>query len=125
VDQWFGGGADLTPYYPHLADVQHFHRVWKEVCDAHPLADYGRFKQHCDDYFYIPHRGEARGVGGIFYDYLRDDPEGAFFFSREVGRAFLNSYLPIAERHADAPWTEAERRWQEIRRGRYAEFNLV
>jgi len=125
-DQWFGGGADLTPYYPRLEDAQHFHRVWKEVCDRHDdVADYAAFKQECDDYFYLDHRNEARGVGGIFYDYLRDDPEGTFFFSREAGRAFLRSYMPIVERRKDEEWGERERTHQLIRRGRYVEFNLV
>ena len=125
-DQWFGGGADLTPYYPYLEDVQHFHRVWKEVCDRHSdVADYDAFKKECDDYFYLPHRSEARGVGGIFYDYLRDDPEGTFFFSREAGRSFLRSYLPIVERRKDEEWGERERDYQLVRRGRYVEFNLV
>ena len=124
-DQWFGGGADLTPYYPRLEDAQHFHRVWKEVCDGHDSADYPAFKQECDDYFYLDHRNEARGVGGIFYDYLRDDPEGTFFFSREAGRAFLRSYMPIVERRKDEDWGEREREYQLIRRGRYVEFNLV
>ncbi|PSQ68577.1 MAG: coproporphyrinogen III oxidase [Bacteroidetes bacterium QH_1_64_81] len=75
VDQWFGGGADLTPYYPRLDDTKHFHRVWKDVCDRHDVADYDAFKEACDEYFYLDHRSEARGVGGIFYDYLREDPE--------------------------------------------------
>ena len=125
-DQWFGGGADLTPYYPRLQDAQHFHRVWKRVCDRHDeVADYDQFKAECDEYFYLDHRNEARGVGGIFYDYLRDDPEGTFFFTREAGRAFLQSYLPIVERRRDAEWGERERRFQQLRRGRYVEFNLV
>jgi len=124
-DQWFGGGADLTPYYPRLEDAQHFHRVWKDVCDAHDVADYAAFKQECDEYFYLDHRNEARGVGGIFYDYLRDDPEGTFFFSREAGRAFLRSYMPIVERRKEEDWGEREREYQLIRRGRYVEFNLV
>jgi len=125
VDQWFGGGADLTPCYPFLEDARHFHRVWKEVCDRHPVADYEVFKQRCDEYFYLPHRGETRGVSGIFYDYLRDDPEGTFLFSRDAGRAFLRSYLPIVERRKDIPYGERERTFQEIRRGRYVEFNLL
>ena len=124
-DQWFGGGADLTPYYPRLGDAQHFHRVWKAVCDAHDVADYAAFKEECDDYFYLPHRKEARGVGGIFYDYLRDDPEGTFFFSREAGRAFLRSYVPIVERRRAIPYGERERHFQTVRRGRYVEFNLL
>lgn len=124
-DQWFGGGADLTPYYPRLNDTQHFHRVWKEVCGSHEVADYPTFKQECDEYFYLPHRSEARGVGGIFYDYLRDDPEGTFYFTREAGRAFLRSYVPIVKRRRDEPYGEREKAYQRIRRGRYVEFNLV
>lgn len=125
-DQWFGGGADLTPYYPTLQDAQHFHRVWKAVCDRHPkVADYADFKQRCDDYFYLPHRNEARGVGGIFYDYLREDPEATFAFSQDAGRAFLEAYVPLVERHRDTAYGEAERRYQALRRGRYAEFNLA
>ncbi|HEX7069618.1 MAG TPA: oxygen-dependent coproporphyrinogen oxidase [Rhodothermales bacterium] len=125
VDAWFGGGADLTPYYPHLEDVLHFHQVWKDVCDRHPVADYPRFKQACDEYFYLPHRNETRGVGGIFYDYMRDDPESAFYFSRDAGRSFLAAYLPIVQRRLDLPYGQREIDFQEIRRGRYAEFNLV
>ncbi len=124
-DQWFGGGADLTPYYPHLEDVQHFHRVWKEVCDEHDVVEYEALKKECDEYFYLDHRDEARGVGGIFYDYLREDPEGTFFFTREAGRAFLRSYMPIVDRRRNTEWEERERRFQLIRRGRYVEFNLV
>lgn len=125
-DQWFGGGADLTPYYPRLEDVKHFHRVWKRVCDRHNgVADYDAFKDNCDEYFFLPHRDEARGVGGIFYDYLREDPEGTFFFSRQAGRTFLQSYLPIVERRKNAEWGERERRFQLVRRGRYVEFNLL
>lgn len=125
VDAWFGGGADLTPYYPHLEDVQHFHRVWKEICDRHSVADYARFKEACDDYFFLPHRDEARGVGGIFYDYMREDPESCFFFSRDAGRNFLEAYLPIVRRRLEEPYGAREMEYQEIRRGRYAEFNLV
>jgi coproporphyrinogen III oxidase len=124
-DQWFGGGADLTPYYPERADAEHFHRVWKEVCDEHPVADYRAFKQQCDSYFFLPHRDETRGVGGIFFDYLRDDPEGTFLFVRQAGRAFLSSYVPLVERHKDRPYGERERDFQAHRRGRYAEFNLA
>ncbi|HET6568594.1 MAG TPA: oxygen-dependent coproporphyrinogen oxidase [Rhodothermales bacterium] len=125
-DQWFGGGADLTPTYPFLEDAQHFHAVWKEVCDHHPeIADYADFKRRCDTYFYLPHRGETRGVGGIFYDYLRGDPEATFFFAREAGRAFLRSYVQIVERRRATPYGARERTFQEIRRGRYAEFNLL
>jgi coproporphyrinogen III oxidase len=125
-DQWFGGGADLTPCYPVLDDVRHFHRVWKDVCDRHPgVADYARFKRQCDDYFFLPHRGEARGVGGIFYDYLRTDPEGTFLFMRDAGRAFVKAYVPIVERRKGQAYGAAEQAYQELRRGRYVEFNLL
>ena len=124
--QWFGGGADLTPYYPYREDVIHFHRVWKVVCLRHPaVADYGRFKKWCDDYFYLPHRGEARGVGGIFFDYLEGDREKLLAFVEDCGHAFLDAYLPIARRRKDEPYGESERRFQEFRRGRYVEFNLL
>lgn len=126
ADQWFGGGADLTPYYPTLADAQHFHAVWKAVCDRFPeVADYAAFKKACDDYFFLPHRGETRGVGGIFYDYLRHDPEAAFLFTREAGRAFLSSYVPIVEGGRALPWGAREAAYHALRRGRYAEFNLA
>lgn len=125
-DQWFGGGADLTPYYPTLEDARSFHRVWKEVCDAHPeVASYDDFKRQCDEYFYLPHREEARGVGGLFFDYLRDRPEETFAFVREAGEAFLDAYLPIVERHAGREYGEREREYQLYRRGRYVEFNLI
>ncbi len=123
--RWFGGGADLTPYYPFRADVLHFHRTWQRACVAHPgVADYPRFKKWCDDYFYLPHRGEARGVGGIFFDYLEGD-DRAFAFVRDCGDAFLDAYLPILRRRRDEPWGERERAFQEYRRGRYVEFNLL
>lgn len=124
-DQWFGGGADLTPSYPYLEDAQHFHRVWKEVCDAHAPADYDAFKEACDRYFYLPHRGEARGIGGIFFDYERDDPEATFDFVRAAGDAFLDAYLPIVARRMGAAFGKAERTHQALRRGRYVEFNLL
>jgi coproporphyrinogen III oxidase len=123
---WFGGGADLTPYYPYREDVIHFHRTWKAVCTRHaPLIDYPRLKQWCDDYFYLPHRGEHRGVGGIFFDYLDGDFEALFAFVRDAGEAFLDAYLPIARRRKDEPYTEAHRAFQAVRRGRYVEFNLL
>ena len=124
-DQWFGGGSDLTPCYPFLEDARHFHTVWKEVCDAHSVADYGRFKQECDRYFYLPHRKETRGVGGIFFDYQRDLPEETFRFVRAAGEAFLEAYLPIVKRRMSRTFGERERTFQEIRRGRYVEFNLL
>jgi coproporphyrinogen III oxidase len=124
--EWFGGGADLTPYFPYREDVVHFHRVWKQVCDRHPaVADHARFKKWCDEYFYLPHRGEARGVGGIFFDYLEGDWEGLFAFVEDCGGQFLEAYLPIARRRKDEPYTERQRAFQEFRRGRYVEFNLL
>jgi coproporphyrinogen III oxidase len=140
---WFGGGSDLTPYYLWPEDARHFHRTLKSACDQSDPSYYPRFKAWCDDYFFIPHRGEPRGVGGIFFDYLgagaertagREgpppgpadaDPERLFDFVRRAGDAFLSAYLPIVERRRDESWGEAERRWQLIRRGRYVEFNLV
>jgi coproporphyrinogen III oxidase len=124
--QWFGGGADLTPYYPFREDVVHFHRTWKAVCERHPaVADYRRMKEDCDRYFELPHRGEARGVGGIFFDYLEGDLERLFAFVRDAGDNFLEAYLPIARRRKDLPSTERQRQWQLHRRGRYVEFNLL
>ena len=125
-DQWFGGGADLTPVYPFDADARHFHETWARVCGEHSeVADYAAFKAGCDAYFYLPHRGETRGVGGIFFDHLRDDPEGVFSFVRAAGRAFLPAWFPVAERRRETPFGEREREYQAIRRGRYAEFNLA
>jgi coproporphyrinogen III oxidase len=124
--QWFGGGADLTPYYPFREDVIHFHRTWRDACRRHPdPADYARFKKWCDDYFYLPHRGEPRGVGGIFFDYLEGDPERLFTFVRDCGDSFWGAYLPIARRRKDLPYGPRERAFQEFRRGRYVEFNLI
>ncbi|HYO52199.1 oxygen-dependent coproporphyrinogen oxidase [Archangium sp.] len=122
---WFGGGADLTPYYLQEEDAVHFHRVHKEACDRHDPAYYPRFKEDCDKYFYLRHREEARGVGGIFFENMGGDLEREFALVRDAGRAFLPAYLPIAERRKDTPYTEAQRFWQEVRRGRYVEFNLV
>jgi coproporphyrinogen III oxidase len=122
--RWFGGGADLTPYYPFREDVVHFHRVWKTVCERHaPRIDYKHLKRWCDEYFFLPHRNEARGVGGIFFDYLEGD--GIFSFVRDAGDAFLDAYLPIARRRRDEPYTQQQRSFQEYRRGRYVEFNLL
>jgi coproporphyrinogen III oxidase len=124
--EWFGGGADLTPYYPYREDVIHFHRVWKRVCERHaPLVDYHRLKRWCDEYFFLPHRGEARGVGGIFFDYLEGDRDRLFAFVRDCGDAFLDAYAPIVRRRKDEPYSERQRTFQEFRRGRYAEFNLL
>jgi coproporphyrinogen III oxidase len=123
---WFGGGADLTPYYPVKEDVVHFHRTLKAVCEKHAsAADYAKMKKDCDEYFHLPHRQEARGVGGIFFDYLEGDPEKTFSFVQDAGRAFLPAYVPIVERRKAMTWTEQERAFQEYRRGRYVEFNLI
>ena len=123
---WFGGGADLTPYYPVKEDVVHFHRTLKAVCDRHEaVADYAKMKKDCDEYFHIPHRQEARGVGGIFFDYLEGDAEKTFAFVQDAGHTFLPAYVPIVERRKAMTWTEQERAFQEYRRGRYVEFNLI
>lgn len=143
---WYGGGCDLTPYYPWREDVVAFHRTLADACAPHGADLYPRFKAWCDEYFALPHRGETRGVGGLFFDYvgvaaaalgpqvrahaaraLPDamDLDRAFAFVRDMGEAFLAAYLPIVDRRRDEPWTEAEREFQLIRRGRYVEFNLV
>ena len=124
-DSWFGGGSDLTPYYPYDEDTIHFHSTLKVACDRHDPSFYHRFKQWCDEYFSIKHRGEGRGVGGIFFDYLRGDFEKHFAFVRSAGDAFLHSYFPIVNRRMNETWGDREREWQLIRRGRYVEFNLV
>jgi coproporphyrinogen III oxidase len=138
---WFGGGSDLTPSYLYDDDARHFHATLKDACDRHGAALYPAFKSWCDEYFFIPHRSEARGIGGLFFDDLCDAPhkrlpaatltdrpwtsETIFAFVRSAADAFLPSYLPILERRARAPSTDAQRRWQLLRRGRYVEFNLV
>ncbi|MCP3165311.1 oxygen-dependent coproporphyrinogen oxidase [Myxococcus qinghaiensis] len=122
---WFGGGADLTPYYLYEEDAAHFHRVHKAACDQHDATYYPRFKAACDQYFFVRHREETRGVGGVFFENMGGDLERELDFVRDCGRAFLDAYLPIAERRKDTPFTEAQRFWQEVRRGRYVEFNLV
>ena len=123
---WFGGGADLTPYYPYREDVIHFHKAWRDVCTRHgPPVDYAKFKAWCDEYFFLKHRGETRGVGGLFFDDLHEDPAADFAYLRAVGDGFLDAYLPIVERRKDTPYGERERQFQLYRRGRYVEFNLV
>jgi coproporphyrinogen III oxidase len=122
---WFGGGADLTPYYPEREDVVHFHRTWRDVCDRHDPSFYTRFKKWCDEYFYLPHRQETRGVGGIFFDHLMRDGERDLAFVRDAGSAFLDAYLPIVRRRREAAYGERERQFQLLRRGRYVEFNLL
>jgi coproporphyrinogen III oxidase len=149
---WFGGGIDLTPYYPFLEDVVHFHQTLKAACDRHHPEYYPNFKQWCDEYFYLKHRKETRGVGGIFFDYQDGfgklyrgpDPNGpaaahsnavgdlearsweeVFAFIQDCGNAFLPAYVPIAERRRNTEWGDRERQFQLYRRGRYVEFNLV
>ncbi|KAI8975866.1 coproporphyrinogen III oxidase [Trametes punicea] len=138
---WFGGGADLTPSYLYEEDAKHFHGTIKAACDEHGTALYPAFKKWCDERFFIPHRGETRGIGGFVFDDLCEAPhvrlsgpdaehrpktaEDIFAFVRACGDSFLKSYMPILERRGRAPSTEHERRWQLIRRGRYVEFNLV
>jgi coproporphyrinogen III oxidase len=122
---WFGGGADLTPYYPEREDVVHFHKTWKAACDRHDASYYPRFKKWCDEYFYLPHRQETRGVGGIFFDTLNNDSERDFAFVSDAANSFLDAYLPIVARRRDTPWSERERAFQLLRRGRYVEFNLL
>jgi coproporphyrinogen III oxidase len=127
---WFGGGADLTPYYLFRDDAVHFHSVLAAACDRHrPIGDYDRFKAGCDEYFYLPHRKETRGIGGVFFDYLgakgEHPAERVFELVADLGRAFLDAYLPIALRRQTAVYGERERTWQLRRRGRYVEFNLL
>ena len=123
---WFGGGADLTPMVPNTEDTQAFHGALKTACDGHDGTYYARFKEWCDEYFHLPHRGEARGVGGIFYDYLDSgDFARDFAFTRSIGEAFLGIYPRLVRGHMNEPWTPAEREHQLVRRGRYAEFNLL
>lgn len=123
---WFGGGADLNPCLEYEADTAHFHAVLQAACDAHDPGYYGRFKPWADEYFFIPHRGRARGVGGIFYDDLNTGNwEADFAFTRAVGEAFLPAFLPVTERHIGVPFGEAEREAQLVHRGLYAEYNLV
>lgn len=123
---WFGGGFDLTPYYGQRADAIHWHRTARAACEPFGEALYPKLKQICDEYFYLPHRGEPRGIGGIFFDDYADGGfEQAFAFMQSVGDHFLPAYQPIVARCKDTPHTEAERQFQLYRRGRYVEFNLV
>ncbi|MFV0571653.1 MAG: oxygen-dependent coproporphyrinogen oxidase [Xanthomarina gelatinilytica] len=129
VDQWFGGGQDLTPYYLFEADAVHFHRICKTACDKHNPNFYPTYKKRCDEYFYNSHRHEARGIGGLFFDYCNASEdmsmENWYDFVTEVGNSFLDAYVPIVEKRKNLPYTKAQHTWQEIRRGRYVEFNLV
>ena len=129
VDQWFGGGLDLTPYYLFEEDATHFHGVCKAACDAHDASFYADYKKKCDAYFWNHHRDEARGIGGLFFDYCRPnevhDLASWYAFITQMGDAFLDAYLPIVQKRKILPYTSEQRQWQEIRRGRYVEFNLV
>ncbi len=123
---WFGGGFDLTPYYPFDEDVKHWHRVARDLCAPFGHDVYPRYKQWCDEYFFNKHRNEERGVGGLFFDDLDEGGfERCFDFMQAVGEGFLDAYIPIVERRKDTPWGEREREFQLYRRGRYVEFNLV
>ena len=131
VDGWFGGGADLTPYYLFDEDAKHFHRIHKNACDAIDPELYPTFKKECDEYFRNTHRGESRGIGGIFYDYKREEVDKGhdlqkwFNLAKSCGNAFTDAYIPIVEKRKSNIYTEDQRYWQEIRRGRYVEFNLI
>jgi len=123
---WFGGGADLTPSYLFEEDAVHFHQAHKNACDRHQVADYRAFKAWCDDYFFIKHRGERRGVGGVFFDDLRTGSKTeCFAFVEDCASQFLEAYMPILERRKNMPFTPEQKQWQQLRRGRYVEFNLV
>ncbi len=129
IEQWFGGGQDLTPYYLFEDDVIHFHSICKRACDEHHPQFYTEFKKKCDSYFYNSYRKEARGVGGLFFDYLKEDSQFSlderYNFVTTVGDSFLEAYLPLLEKRKEMAFTPEQRTWQEIRRGRYVEFNLV
>ena len=126
IQWWFGGGTDLTPYYLNEDDVKHFHGTLKAACDKHDSSYYSKFKKWCDDYFFIRHRGERRGVGGIFFDDI-DTPsqEEAFQFIKSCAEAVIPSYIPLVKQHKDDGYGYKERQWQLLRRGRYVEFNLI
>lgn len=126
---WFGGGMDLTPYYLYEEDACHFHATLKSACDKHNLDYYPKFKKWCDEYFFIPHRGETRGIGGIFFDYLGKNEaqilDTIYSFVSDVSSQFLNAYVPIVMRRMNLLWDNTAKEFQLWRRGRYAEFNLV
>ncbi|OMH82237.1 Oxygen-dependent coproporphyrinogen-III oxidase, mitochondrial [Zancudomyces culisetae] len=126
VASWFGGGADLTPYYIFEEDCKHFHKTHRDVCDKHDPELYPKFKKNCDKYFYLPHRKEVRGIGGIIFDDLMgEDPKKLFTFATDCGFAFQEAYLPILEKRKDMPFTKEQKEWQQVRRGRYVEFNVM
>jgi coproporphyrinogen III oxidase len=124
--QWFGGGSDLTPTYPQEHDTRDFHAAFNSACDKFDPAYYPKYKQWCDEYFFLKHRNEPRGVGGIFYDYLNSgDWDKDFAFTQEVGKAFLRIYPELVRRHMHHEWTAEQREYQLVKRGRYVEFNLL
>jgi len=125
VASWFGGGFDLTPFYPFDEDMQHWHRVARDLCSPFGDERYAAHKRWCDEYFFLRHRNETRGVGGLFFDDLHGDFERDFAYLRAVGDGFLDAYLPIVQQRKDMPYGEREREFQLYRRGRYVEFNLV
>ncbi len=126
TEGWFGGGGDLTPVFPEAAETARFHAAFKNACDVHDPDYHPKFKQWCDEYFFLPHRGEARGVGGVFYDnHSTGDWERDFTFTQDIGRAFTAVYPEIARAKMDHAWTDDERRAQLVKRGRYVEFNLL
>jgi len=123
---WFGGGGDLTPVFPEKAETARFHGAFKDACDAHGADYYDKYKKWCDEYFFLPHRGEARGVGGIFYDnHFTGDWEADFAFTQDVGAAFVQVYPDIAREKMDLGWTPEQKQAQRVKRGRYVEFNLL
>ena len=125
---WFGGGIDLTPHYIFPEDAAFFHQTLKTTCDQHHRSYYPKYKTWADDYFYLKHRGETRGIGGIFFDQLRGNEARKaeiFAFVRAVGETFCPVYLPLLQQHKNDPFGEREKNWQNLRRGRYVEFNLV
>lgn len=128
-DQWFGGGQDLTPFYLIEEDAKHFHETCKSVCDKHSSSFYDIYKEKCDSYFWNHHRNESRGIGGLFFDYLRSNDnhkiEDWFSFVTDVGNSFLTAYLPIVNKRKNYKFNSKQKNWQEIRRGRYVEFNLI
>lgn len=129
VDQWFGGGIDLSPAYPNSNDTTYFHKKLKDICDKHDSKYYDEFKKWCDNYFTIQHRKEMRGIGGIFYDHLRPKSEiesyEIFDFMKSIGDSFSSIYSQIVKNNKDKTYNDSQKQWQFIRRGRYAEFNLV
>ena len=129
VDQWFGGGQDLTPYYLFEDDAKHFHHTCKVACDQHNPEFYKIYKKKCDEYFYNSHRSEGRGIGGLFFDYCKStnsmSMQNWYSFVTDIGDSFLKAYVPIVEKRKDIIYSENHKNWQEVRRGRYVEFNLV